>query len=49
MRLRRGTLLQSFPPIDPHLLQDKQHHLSVSYLIAICLYNADDNVSNNLK
>jgi hypothetical protein len=37
MRLRRGTLLQSIPPIDPRLLQDKPHDFSVSYSIATCL------------
>jgi hypothetical protein len=30
MRLRRGTLLISIPPIDQQLLQVKQNHLSVS-------------------
>ncbi|CAF0804142.1 unnamed protein product [Adineta steineri] len=37
MRLRRGTLLQTIPPIDPHLLQYKQHNLSwiMSEFVAI--------------
>lgn len=39
MRLRRGTLFQSIPPIiiDQHLLQERQNHFSVSYSIIICL------------
>ncbi|CAF4521321.1 unnamed protein product [Rotaria sp. Silwood1] len=37
MRLRRGTLFQSIPTIDQHLLQDKQHPLSwiMSEFVAI--------------
>lgn len=39
MRWRRGTLLQSIPPIDQRLLQlqGKQNQFSVSYAITICL------------
>ena len=47
MRLRRGTLLRSIPPIDQHLLQERQHQLSVSYSITICLADTDDNRFNN--
>ncbi|UJR25308.1 hypothetical protein I4U23_006659 [Adineta vaga] len=33
MRLRRGTLLHSIPPIEQHLLQYKQHNLSTEQYI----------------